>query len=333
MKNVEEVLNEIYFEIQNRCDNETYNYLKSYITAKLYDYRLVKEEKAVIPYEPSQNEQLYKMFMISKKLQGLSDKTLGVYGKEIKKFMNSINKPLNEVTTDDIRYYLACMQLKGTCTNVTIDNTRRFLSTFYNWMEEEEHIKRSPMKKVKKIKSKKEVKKPFTPQEVEVLKMNCKNKMEIAIVEMLFSTGARCNELVNIKIEDINFQENEIKILGKGNKERIVYFNESTKARILDYMKEKKVDSEYLFTKSLYPFTKLGRDRIEVIVRRLGERAGVEKTHPHRFRRTFASTAAKRGMPIEEIQKILGHESLSTTQIYVTVDDDEVKRNHKRLMN
>ena len=330
---MDKILNEIFFEIKNKCDSDTYNYLKSFITTKLYNYKLVEEVQDIVPYEPSKNEQLFKMFLISKKLQGLTERTLQAYSQCIKEFMISVNKLLIDIESNDIKYYLACKQLSGTVSNVTLDNMRRNLNTFFQWLEDEEHIQRSPMKKIKKIKAIKEIKQPFNPEEIEILKMNCKNKMEILIVELLLSTGVRCNELVNIKISDINFNENEIKVLGKGNKERIVFFNASTRARILDYIKDRKGNSDYLLVKSLRPYTKLGTDRIGYIVRRLGKASGVEKVHPHRFRRTFASIAAKRGMPIEEIQKLLGHESLNTTQIYVVVDSEDIKRSHKRLMN
>ena len=328
-----DVLDEIFIEIKDRCDYNTYQYLKSFITFKFKDYKIVKEEVSIDLYKLNENEQLFKMFMISKKLQGLTERTLKAYSNFLKRFIKDINKPLTNVESNDIKCYLACKQLSGTCSNITIDNIRRFLNTFFQFLEDEEYIQRSPMKKIKKIKTIKTLKKPFSAEEIELLKMSCKNKLEILIVEILLSTGVRVSELVNIKIDDINFDENEIKILGKGNKERIVFFNASTKARILDYLKDKKVKNEFLFTKSLSPYTKLGPDRIEVIVRNLGKKSGIEKVHPHRFRRTFASTAAKRGMPIEEIQKILGHCSLATTQIYVIVDNEDVKRSHKRLMN
>ena len=330
---MENVVKEILYKIKEKCDFETYNYLQSYITVKLNGYRLVKEESNVVLYEESNNEKALKMFLISKKLQGLSERSLKIYRREIEKMLYAINKEYSLINSNDIKYYLACMQLKGTCSSVTIDNTRRFLSTFFQYLEDEEYINKNPLKKIKKIKQKGTVKKSFSYEEIERLKLNCKSKFEIAIVEVLLSTGVRANELVNMKIEDMKIETNEIKVLGKGNKERIVYLNSSSKIRLLDYLNSKKIKSKYLFSKSYAPEEGMSGDYIRNTIKSLGKRAGIEDVHPHRFRRTCATIAYKRGMAMEEISKMLGHSSLSTTQIYVTVDDSDVKKSHEKYMN
>lgn len=327
------VVNEILQEVKDRCDIGTYNYLNSFITIKLNGYKILKEETGISVYEPDKNEQVFKMFMVSKKLQGLTDRSLKAYKGEIKRALASINKQYDEITSNDIKYYLACMQLKGTCNSKTIDNSRRFLSAFFQWLEDEEYINKNPIKKIKKIRQKEEIKKAFKYDEIERLKLVCAEKFEIALVETLLSTGVRANELVNIKLSDVNFNENEIKVLGKGNKERIVYLNSSSKIRLLDYLNNKKVQSDYLFSKSRSPFDGFGGDHIRKTIKLIGIKSGVADTHPHRFRRTSATIAHKRGMQIEEIQKMLGHSSLATTQIYVAVDDCDVKKSHEKYMN
>lgn len=334
------VIDEIFDEIKNRCDSETYSYLKNFITIKLSGYKIKKNETALIEYEISESEKWYKMFFISKKLQGLSDRTLKAYNYEITRFMANIKKDLRDIITDDIRYYLACYQLSGKATPVTIDNTRRYLSTFFQWLEDEDHILKNTLKKIKKTKIKKEVKKAFSFDEIEKIKLSCEKikskfdrKRQLAIIETLLSTGVRAAELVNIKINEINFNTGEVKVLGKGNKERIVFLNSSATARIKDYLESRKGNSEYLFCSLQSPYKKLEESGLEITIRRMKKLSGVDNIHPHRFRRTCATIASKRGMKIEEIQKMLGHEDLGTTQIYVQVDSDDIRKSHEKYMN
>lgn len=327
------IIDEILQEIKNRCDLDTYNYLNSFITIKLNGYRLEKEETGVVKYEINRNEQLFKMFFISKKLQGLSDKTLRYYRQELEKSLFKINKPFEEITSDDIKYFLACYQLGGTANSTTIDNVRRVLNTFFQWLEDEEYILKNPVKKIKKVKQQKKMKKAFNFDEIEKLKLACKSKRDIALIEFLLSTGVRADELVNSKLTDLNIEDGQLKVLGKGNKERTVYLNSSAKIRLLDYLSDRKGNSEYIFSGEQNPYTKIGTDHLRVIIRNIGIRAEVKDVHPHRFRRTCATIARKRGMPIEEIQRMLGHEDLGTTQLYVQIDTDDIKKSHEKYMN
>lgn len=327
------IIDEIFNEIKSNCNNNVYNHLKSFITMKLHGYRITEEETSLIKYEMSDNERLFKMFFISKKLQGLSERTLKIYSYEIKKFIDAVNKPLASINTDDVRYYLACYQLAGKATGITIDNTRRYLSTFFKWLEDEDHIAKSPLKKIKKTKYKKKVKKSFNFEEVEKLKMACEDKREIALINFLLSTGTRAEETTNIKLRDIDFNTGEVRVTGKGNKERMVFLNATALLRLKDYLADRRGTSEYVFSGQIKPYDKIGVVVIEKMVRDIGKRAGVENVHPHRFRRTCATIASKRGMPIEEIQKMLGHENLCTTQIYVQVDVDDIRKAHEKYMN
>ena len=326
-------MQEIFGEIKNKCDPGTYNHLINFITVKLNGYKLEKAETSLIKYEMTDSQRWFKMFFISKKLQGLSDRTLKVYKNEINRFLINIKKDLKSITTDDIRYYLACYQISGRATPVTIDNTRRYLSTFFQWLEDEDYILKNPLKKIKKTKFKKTMKKAFSFEEIEKLKMACKTKREIALVTFLLSTGTRAQETTNIKLIDIDFNTGEVKVTGKGNKERMVFLNATALLRLKDYIATRKGDSEYVFCARIKPFDKIGVEVIERVVREIGKRANVNNVHPHRFRRTCATIAHKRGMPIEEIQKMLGHEDLGTTQIYVQVDEEDIRKSHEKYMN
>lgn len=331
--NLDFVIDEILQEIKNKCDTETYNHLNSFITIKLNGYKLVKEETGIVKYEMSKNQQWFKMFFISKKLQGLSDRSLKYYRQELEKVFFKINKNLDEITTDDIRYYLACYQLGGTANSTTIDNVRRILNTFFQWLEDEEYVAKNPVKKIKKVKQEKKLKKAFSFDEIEKLKLGCKTKREIALVEFLLSTGVRADELVNSKLADLDIENGQLKVLGKGNKQRIVYLNSSAKVRLIDYLKSRKGDSKYIFSGEQRPYDGITADHLRKIIRDIGKNVGVKDVHPHRFRRSCATVAHRRGMPIEEIQKMLGHEDIGTTQIYVQVDTEDVRKSHQKYMN
>lgn len=336
---MELVLEEILQEIQSICDIDTYNHLNNFITVKLNGYKLIKEETKLIKYE-TESEKWFKKFLVSKKLQGLSERTLKAYKYEITRFLLSINMPLRDITTDNVRYYLACYQLTGRATPVTIDNIRRYLNTFFQWLEDEDYIIKNPLKKIKKIRIKKEAKKAFSFDEIEKIKLSCEKiksyydrKRQLAIIETLLSTGCRAAELVNIKLNDINFNTGEVKVLGKGNKVRTTFLNSAAAARIKDYLDNRKGDSQYLFCSLQSPYLQLKESGLEITIRRLKKLSGIDNIHPHRFRRTCATIASKRGMRIEEIQKMLGHEDLNTTQIYVEVDAEDIKKSHEKYMN
>lgn len=328
-----EVLGQILQEIKTTCDDETYNHLNSFIVSKLHGYKLTKKETGIIKYEMSENQRVFNMFFIAKKLQGLSKRTLDIYKYEIERFLNTVKKPISKITTDDIRYFLACYQLSRKATAVTIDNTRRFINTFFQWLEDEEYIFKNPCRKIKKVKQKKVIKKAFNFDEIEKLKLACKTQRQIALIEFLLSTGVRADELVNSKLSDLDIESGQLKVLGKGKKERTVYLNSSAKIRLLDYLKVRKGNSEYIFSGEQSPYDGIKADQLRVIIRTIGKLAGVADTHPHRFRRTCATIAKRRGMPIEEIQKMLGHEDLGTTQIYVQVDTEDIRKSHEKYMN
>lgn len=327
------IIDEILNEMQNVCDNNTFEHLKNFIIVKLNGYKIERQETGIVKYEMSESEKWFKMFFIAKNLQGLSNRSLKYYKSELERTLKAINKPIGEITTNDIRYYLACIQLKGKSKQISIDNTRRVLNTFFQWLQDEEYITKNPVKRIKKSRQKKEIKKSFSFEEIEKLKMACKSKREIALINFLLSTGTRAEETTNVKISDINFVTGEVMVNGKGNKERIVFLNATALLRLKDYINSRKSDSEYVFSGEISPYSKIGVSVIESVVKKVGKRADVKKVHPHRFRRTCATIASKRGMPIEEISKMLGHENLGTTQIYVQVDAEDIRKSHEKYMN
>lgn len=349
---MEPVINEILMEIKGKYDTETYNDISSLLITKLHNYKFEEIKKnEIVAYEMNDSQKWYQMFFIAKKIEGLSDNTLYAYRKDIDKMLSFIQKPINEITTDDLRYYLACYQRNNKAGSVTLDNMRRFLSAFFQWMEDEEHIQRNPMKKIKKFKQDKIEKKAFTVTEIEKLRIEAekikntgkrnigelKRKRVLALIEFLLSTAARVSEVSGTKISDINFDTGDVKIKGKGNKERIVYLSPRARLRYKEYLAVRKDNSEYAFVslqkKSKSKDGKLCKGGLENTLKEIGKKAGVENVHPHRFRRTCATNLMKKGMPLEEISKYLGHDSIATTQIYLDIDTDNIKRSCEKYIN
>ena len=334
-----EIIEEVLEAAKGRLSDEELIFLKNILIVKFNGYKITKEETNIVKYEATDSEIWFKKFFVTKTIQGLSNRTLKYYKSELTRIFKIINKPLDKITADDLRYYLACWQTKKKLSPNAVDNTRRILSTFFKFLEDEEYIKKNPVKKIKKVRSKKMVKKALNTEELDKLRIQCEKitdcvqrKRGIALLETLLSTGARVSEISHLKIEDINFVKSEALILGKGNKERIVYLNSTAKLRIQEYLNVRKGDCEYLFSSIQRPYKRLETSAIEIFIRKLGRSAGVENVHPHRFRRTCATILNRRGMPIGEIAKYLGHDSIATTQIYVDVNGEDVRRNCEKFL-
>ena len=279
------------------------------------------------------NEEFLNMFLTAKQLEGCSKKTIQCYRRNIKKMLVIVNIPVVKITTEILRKYLVEYQVINDCGKVTVDNVRRSLSSFFTWLEEEDYIVKSPMKRIHKVKTAKIVKDTFSEEKIEVLRDNCKNLRDHAMVDFLLTTGIRVGELVRLNIEDIDFSERECIVYGKGDKERRVYFDAKTKVHLQNYIESRKDNNNALFVTLKRPHTRLTENGVGTRLREMGLKNGVEKVHPHKFRRTMATRAIEKGMPIEQVQKILGHEQIDTTLRYAMVDQNNVKLSHRKFIS
>lgn len=272
------------------------------------------------------------MFLNAKKLEGCSERTIQYYKVTIRHFLKLITEPIRKITTEQIRQYLVDYQAINNCSKVTVDNVRRNVSSFFSWLEEEDYILKSPMRRIHKIKTTKTVKNTITDEEIERLRDQCDCKRDLAIIDLLYSTGMRVGELVRLNIEDIDFNERECIVLGKGDKERRVYFDAKTKIHLQDYLANRSDTNPALFVSLDAPYNRLQISGVEVHLRMLGRSLGIERIHPHKFRRTMATRAIDKGMPVEQVQKILGHSQIDTTMQYAIVNQNNVKESHRKYI-
>lgn len=321
----------------------------SVLYIELNEYSLEKEERELIVYEGDPNDVLIKRFLVVKRVNGLTSRTLRYYEETLRFINGRIRKPFQNVTPDDVRIYLAFREINDNTKATTRDNERRVLSSFFDWANDEGIVKFNPVKKVPKIKGEKKQKHAFSDTEIELIRNSCKTAREKAIVETLLSTGCRASELVGMKIKELN--ANKIVVHGKGRKDRTCYLNAKAMIAIDVYLKERKDDNPYIFcggffgvgqnhsrAKDWYKYPELVSDKpmctgtVESTVRSIGRRAGVENCHPHRFRRTCATLALRRGMPIEQVSKMLGHEQLDTTKIYLDLNERDLELAHEKYV-
>ena len=272
------------------------------------------------------------MFLNAKKLEGCSERTIQYYKVTIRHFLKLITEPIRKITTEQIRQYLVDYQAINNCSKVTVDNVRRNVSSFFSWLEDEDYILKSPMRRIHKIKTTKTVKNTITDEEIERLRDQCDCKRDLAIIDLLYSTGMRVGELVRLNIEDIDFNERECIVLGKGDKERRVYFDAKTKIHLQDYLANRSDTNPALFVSLDAPYNRLQISGVEVRLRMLGRSLGIERIHPHKFRRTMATRAIDKGMPVEQVQKILGHSQIDTTMQYAIVNQNNVKESHRKYI-
>lgn len=278
------------------------------------------------------NEEFLKMFLDAKKIEGCSDRTINYYRVTIEHLLCNIDTAVRKVTTEEIREYLADYQKRNNCTNVTIDNVRRNISSFFSWLEEEDYILKSPMKRIHKIKTKVVVKSVISDEGIEKLRDNCRELRDLAIIDLLYSTGIRVGELVNLNIDDIDLGGRECVVYGKGDKERRVYFDAKAKVHLKSYIESRSDDNEALFVTLDSPHERLKISGVEIRLRQLGRKLNLDRVHPHKFRRTMATRAIDKGMPIEQVQKILGHSQIDTTMQYAMVNQTNVKTSHQKYM-
>lgn len=279
------------------------------------------------------NEQLLELFISAKRIEGCSEKSLSYYKRTIEKMSLGIAKPIREVTTEDIRKYMTDYQGEKKTSKLTIDNMRRIFSSFFSWLEDEDYILKSPVRRIHKIKSPSVIKETYTDESLEIMRDSCTCLRDLALIDMLASTGMRIGELVLLNRDDINFNERECIVFGKGNKERIVYFDARTKIHLANYLTSREDNEKALFVSIKKPHQRMTIGGIEARLRRIGEKLHIPKVHPHKFRRTLATIAIDKGMPIEQLQRLLGHQRIDTTLQYAMVKQSNVKLAHKKYIS
>ena len=279
------------------------------------------------------NEEFLNMFLSAKRIEGCSERTIAYYQMTVQHMISTTEKNVRKITTEEIREYLANYQKRNNCSNVTVDNVRRNISSFFSWLEEEDYILKSPMKRIHKIKTKKVVKSTISDEGIEKLRDGCKEKRDLAMIDLLYSTGIRVGELVNLNVDDIDLEGRECIVYGKGDKERRVYFDAKAKVHLKEYIEQRKDNNKALFVTLDAPYDRLKISGVEIRLRNLGRKLQLERIHPHKFRRSMATRAIDKGMPIEQVQKILGHSQIDTTMQYAMVNQNNLKTSHQKYLN
>ncbi|WP_455105177.1 site-specific tyrosine recombinase/integron integrase [Peptostreptococcus sp.] len=294
----------------------------------LFNYQVMQDKE----YEENSEQNLLELFLSAKRIEGCSEKSLKYYKTTIETMLFQLQKDVKQIVTDDIRTYLTEYQNRKHSSRVTIDNIRRILSSFFSWLEDEDYILKSPVRRIHKVKTGTSVKETYSDEALELMRYSCTELRDLAMIDMFASTGMRVGEMVLLNREDINFNERECVVLGKGDKERIVYFDARTKIHLQNYLQSRKDNNPALFVSLQLPHNRMKIGGIEVRLRNLGNRLGLAKVHPHKFRRTLATMAIDKGMPIEQLQQLLGHRRIDTTLQYAMVKQSNVKIAHRKYI-
>lgn len=326
MKNL--VITEIMQEMVGYLNNEQLEKLEKTLNHILWNKEIIKKDDVKV----NDDTDYLIEFLSAKKVEGCSERTLSYYKSTLNNVLNALNKPVKQIETSDLRSYIALYSDNQNVSKTTLDNIRRIISSFFSWLEEENHIIKSPARRIHKIRTGSAVKSVYSDEELELLRDSCNNIRDLAIIDFLSSTGVRIGELTKINISNIDFDKRECLVLGKGNKERIVYFDARSKIHILDYLESRTDDNEALFVSLNRPYSRLKISGVEIRLRNLGKKLNIAKVHPHKFRRTLATKAIDKGMPIERVQTLLGHTKIDTTLHYAMVNQNNVKQSHRKYI-
>lgn len=329
LKMKEELTMDIMQHMLAYLNNEQLNELRVAIEYSLDKYEVINKSER---QEILDNEGLLSTFIAAKRIEGCSEKSLKYYQSTIENMIVSLKKDVRHVLTEDLRSYLIEYQGRNQSSRVTIDNIRRILSSFYSWLEDEDYIVKSPVRRIHKVKTAINIKETYSDDEMEKMRDSCKELRDLAIIDMLSSTGMRIGEMVLLNRVDINFTERECVVFGKGNKERIVYFDARTKLHLQKYLGSRSDDNPALFVTLRAPHNRIQIGGIEHRLREMGRQLNIVKVHPHKFRRTLATMAIDKGMPIEQLQRLLGHQRIDTTLHYAMVKQNNVKLAHKKYI-
>ena len=326
---IEILINDIEQAMLNTLNNEQLSQLRKVLE---YTFRNVSVTENVTTAPQESNKELTESFLSSKRVEGCSDKTIAYYRSTINNALDKIVKKITHITTDDLRNYLNDYQKESKASKVTVDNIRRILSSFFAWLEDENYIVKSPVRRIHKVKTGKTVKETYSDEALEEMRDHAGNSRDLALIDLLASTGMRVGELVKLNRADIDFQNRECIVTGKGDKQRKVYFDARTKIHLTKYLSERKDTNEALFVSLLAPSERLQISGVEIRLRNLGKELNIPKVHPHKFRRTLATMAIDKGMPIEQLQQLLGHKRIDTTLQYAMVKQSNVKLAHKKYI-
>lgn len=328
----QKLTNQICTQMQNHLTPSQIEILRDTLICTFTSVSLGESEKETISDFSDQNTHLIELFIAAKKIEGCSDNTLKYYTNTLSSICNAFDKNVRELNTNDLRLYLSNYQNSRNTSKVTLDNIRRIMSSFFAWLEDEDYITKSPVRRIRKVKATKTVRETLSDEHLERLRDQCVHPRDLAIVDLLIATGVRVGELVRINQSDIDFLERECVVLGKGDKERKVYFDAKTKIHLQQYLETRTDDNPALFVSYRTPYNRLSIAGVERFLRNLGIRSDVQHVHPHKFRRTMATMAIEKGMPIEQVQKLLGHTKIDTTLHYALVNQTNVKISYKRYI-
>lgn len=322
------LINDITQKMLPHLNNAQIEKLQTVIQHVLFSYEVNQKEEN----QEDAKIDFVNLFLSAKRVEGCSEKSIKYYYSTIQAMLDSMKKNVKEIETEDIRSYLTDYQCKNNSGKVTIDNIRRILSSFFSWLEDEDYILKSPVRRIHKVKTATNIKETYSDEALELMRDSCMEKRDLAMIDMLASTGMRIGEMVLLNRNDIDFNERECVVLGKGNKERIVYFDARTKIHLKDYLRHRTDNNPALFVSLRAPHKRMNIGGIEVRLRQIGKNLGISKVHPHKFRRTLATMAIDKGMPIEQLQQLLGHKRIDTTLQYAMVKQSNVKIAHRKYI-
>lgn len=313
-------------------DNGQAEQLRRVLKHNLSGYEIQQRADSTAENASTENTQLTDAFLSAKRIEGCSEKSLSYYRKTIETMSEKIGKGITHITTNDLRSYLTDYQTERKSSKVTIDNIRRILSSFFSWLEDEDYILKSPVRRIHKVKTAVTIKETYTDEALETMRDHCDSLRDLALIDMLASTGMRVGELVLLNRDDINFEERECVVFGKGSKERMVYFDARTKIHLQNYLAQRTDSNNALFVSLKAPYERLQIGGVESRLRELGKRLSLPRVHPHKFRRTLATMAIDKGMPVEQLQRLLGHQRIDTTLQYAMVKQSNVKIAHRKYI-
>ena len=325
-------INEICDRMRAHLTEEQNRLLRENLQNVFLQFNIPDTSYSLTDQSQQTNMKLLTLFIAAKKIEGCSEKTLKYYSSTLLNMLDSVQKNVCEIETDDIRFYLCRYQDMRNSSKVTLDNIRRIMSTFFIWLEDEDYITKSPVRRIHKVKATHLVKETLSDENLERLRDTCRHTRDLAIIDLLISTGIRVGELVNLNQSDINFNSRECIVLGKGDKERRVYFDAKTKIHLQQYLSERSDSNCALFVGLRSPWNRLSIAGVERFLAKLGDASHVHHVHPHKFRRTMATMAIEKGMPIEQLQKLLGHTQIDTTLHYAIVNEKNVKLSHQKYV-